>query len=172
MPPPTPSPDRSSKRPPQRRSADDDATAIVVPVPETRVVVGGGVGSVHASMTWDKFRQYLDGYREVRAEDLAEARGGRVRYVYERLDARTGRAVGAQYRLGGILTHVDPRLRYLKLLNAQARKSWSVQLEPTPERRTRLWYQEPPSAAEAAQVREILRALQAGELQRRGEASE
>src|SRR6476661_4608469 len=87
-----------------------------------------------------EFAETLQGYNQV--QDFTDLfnlpLGGRVRYVVDIHDDK-GSFVQRQYRYGGILTVVDPSLRYIMLKNvalAQANKnnhqggksSWSVQL--------------------------------------------
>lgn len=119
--------------------------------------------SVQSQLTEATFANFLDGFVEVQARDLLEARGGRVRYVIEDVDAR-GRPTGAkQYRLGGWLTKVDPTLRYLRLVNPYARKSWSVQLQPA-GKRVRLYYMQPGTSDEVATLRNLLTRMENGEI--------
>ena len=91
------------------------------------------VRSVQTRLTEDTFGNYLDGFQQVTPEDLLDAKGGRVRYVIESVDAWGG-ASNAQYRLGGWLTKVDPALRYIRLVNPYAKRAWSVQLRPPGKR--------------------------------------
>lgn len=124
----------------------------------------GAPGRVHAALNETSFARYLDGFEAVQAADLLEAKGGRVRYVIEDVDAR-GNAVSKKFRLGGWLSHVDPQLRYLKLFNPYARSSWSVQLSPTGGRqRVRLYYMPPGTSDEVAMMRTLLQQLENGEI--------
>lgn len=118
--------------------------------------------SVQSQLTEDTFANFLDGFTEVSAEDLLEARGGRLRYVIEALDAR-GTVTSRQYRLGGWLTKVDPLLRYLRLVNPYAKRSWSVQLRP-PGAQVRLYYMPPGTSDEVATLRNLLTQLENGEI--------
>ena len=111
----------------------------------------GGRG-VQAVLDEDSFERYLDGFETVEPADLLEARGGRVRYAIDAPDGST------QYRLGGWLLKVDPALRYLRLFNPYARRSWSVQLTPD----TRLWYMPPGTSDEVAAMRRLLQQLETG----------
>ncbi len=114
-------------------------------------------------MNEETFATYLDGFDAVQPRDLLEARGGRVRYVVETLDAR-GTPKSRQYRLGGWLTRVDPLLRYIKLFNPYAKKAWSVQLAPGPRQRVRLYYMPPGTSDEVAMMRTLLQQIESGEL--------
>ncbi len=107
---------------------------------------------VQAALDEDSFAAYLDGFEPVGASDLLDARGGRVRYAVDRADGST------QYRLGGWLQRVDPQLRYVRLFNPYARRSWSVQLGPG----TRLWYMPPGTSDEIATMRRLLQQLESG----------
>ena len=101
------------------------------------------------------FAAYLDGFEPVAAEDLLEARGGRVRYAID----GGGGGGQTQYRLGGWLQSVDPQLRYLRLFNPYARRSWSVQLGGGG---VRLWYMPPGTSDEVATMRRLLQQLDSG----------
>ena len=119
---------------------------------------------MQAGLDWPQFEERLEGYDEVRVEDMLDMRGGRVRYMIEVMDPRVpGRVSSRLYRLGGVLTHVDPQLRYLKLRNVAAGKNWSVQLRK-PGERVRLWYMSPATDSEAIAIRTLLRKLESGEL--------
>lgn len=122
----------------------------------------GRAKPVQAALTEDTFANYLDGFSEVQPQDLLEARGGRVRYVIEDLDTR-GNVVGRRYRLGGWLTRVDPGLRYLRLVNPYAKKSWSVQLQAAGQS-VRLYYMPPGTSDEVATLRNLLTQLENGEI--------
>lgn len=120
-------------------------------------------GSVQSRLTDATFANFLDGFTEVQGRDLLEARGGRVRYAIEDLDAR-GRPTGArQYRLGGWLTKVDPMLRYLRLVNPYAKRAWSVQLQPA-GKRVRLYYMPPGTSDEVATLRSLLTQMESGQI--------
>lgn len=116
--------------------------------------------SVQSQLTEATFANFLDGFQEVTAEDLLEAKGGRVRYVIESLDAG-GNARRSAYRLGGWLTKVDPALRYLRLVNPYAKRAWSVQLRP-PGKRVRLYYMPPGTSDEVATMRNLLTQIESG----------
>lgn len=118
--------------------------------------------SVQSRLDESTFANFLDGFDEVSADDLLEARGGRVRYVIESVDAR-GNVTGRKYRLGGWLTKVDPALRYLRLVNPYAKRSWSVQLRP-PGAQVRLYYMPPGTSDEVATLRNLLTQLENGEI--------
>lgn len=117
---------------------------------------------VQSRLTEDTFANYLDGFAEVQPQDLLEARGGRVRYVIEDLDNR-GNVRGRKYRLGGWLLKVDPALRYLRLVNPYARKTWSVQLRPAGQN-VRVYYMPPGTSDEIATLRNLLTQLENGEI--------
>ena len=127
---------------------------------------GGAVsgGGVQAGLTERSFQKYLRGYDAIdNLSDLLGAAGGRVRYALETLDS-SGRVKDVQYRLGGILKNVDPRLRYLRLFNPYARATWSVQLEPAAGKRLRLYYMPPGTGDEISTMRDLLQKLENGEL--------
>jgi len=119
---------------------------------------------VQSRLTEQTFSQYLDGFQEVQASDLLEAKGGRVRYAIDTLDSTGRRIVSTQYRLGGWLVSADPGLRFVTLFNPYARKKWSVQVRPE-GKRVRLYYMAPPTSDEAAMMRNLLAKLESGEIQ-------
>lgn len=123
---------------------------------------GRVAGRVQSRLTEDTFANFLDGFQEVTPEDLLEARGGRVRYVIESVDAWGGSS-GRKYRLGGWLTRVDPALRYLRLVNPYAKRSWSVQLRP-PGQKVRLYYMSPGTSDEVATLRNLLTQVETGDI--------
>lgn len=116
--------------------------------------VRAGAG-VQGRLTEDTFANFLDGFQQVTPQDLVEARGGRVRYVIEGANGKK------EYRLGGWLTRVDPALRYLRLVNPYAKRSWSVQLQPR-DKRVRLYYMPPGTSDEVATLRNLLTQLENG----------
>jgi hypothetical protein len=127
--------------------------------------------SVQASLTEETFQKnYLEGYTQVVPQDLLESKGGNVRYAIDTM--RNGRVVSTQYRLGGILTTVDSRLRYLRLYNPYAMSpgashsglSWSVQLVRPLNERLRLWYMPPSSRDEIIMFRKLLQQLENGDI--------
>lgn len=121
-------------------------------------------GAVHSKLTESTFSQYLDGFQEVQPQDLLRgAKGGRLRYAIDTLDAY-GRAASTQFRLGGWVADVDPRLRYVKLFNPYAKAKWSVQLAP-PGKRVRLYFSPRGTSDEVAMMRSILDKLDRGEIQ-------
>lgn len=127
---------------------------------ESRVSNARRGGGVQGQLTEATFANFLDGFQEVTAEDLLEAKGGRVRYVIETLDA-AGYARHQAYRLGGWLTKVDPALRYLRLVNPYAKRAWSVQLRPV-GKRVRLYYMPPGTSDEVATMRNLLTQIESG----------
>lgn len=118
--------------------------------------------TAQSRLTEDTFANTLDGFVEVQPRDLLEARGGRVRYVIDELDAR-GTLKERKYRLGGWLTKVDPALRYLRLFNPYAKQAWSVQLQ-APNQRVTLYYMAPGTSDEIATLRNLLTQLERGEI--------
>lgn len=122
----------------------------------------GARASVQSRLTEDTFANFLDGFQAVEPEDLVEARGGRVRYVVETRDAWGGLR-DRKFRLGGWLSKVDPQLRYLKLFNPYAKKSWSVQLR-SPDTVVRLYYMPPGTSDEVATMRRLYTMLENGEI--------
>lgn len=120
--------------------------------------------SLQSGLNERSFGKYLKGYEPVEdLTDMLEARGGRVRYALETLDP-SGRVDSVQYRLGGILKSVDPRLRYLRLFNPYAKASWSVQLQPGPGKNLRLYYMAPGTSDEISTMRDLLQKLENGQL--------
>lgn len=130
------------------------------------------MSGVQASLTEETFQKnYLEGYTQVVPQDLLESKGGHVRYAIDTM--RNGRVVSTQYRLGGILTTVDSRLRYLRLYNPYATSpgashagfSWSVQMiRQDPNERLRLWYMPPSSRDEIIMFRKLLQQLENGDI--------
>lgn len=126
---------------------------------------------VHGTLDEKSFAEYLEGYGQVTPQDLAQARGGKVRYAIDTL-AANGKVSSTQYRLGGQLIAVDPQLRYIRLLNPYATApgnshqgiSWSVQLEREAGKRLRLWYMPPASKDEVVLFRKLLQQLESGEI--------
>ena len=114
------------------------------------------------TLTEETFASYLDGFEPVDLADLPGLRGGRMRYVIETLGP-DGEVASRKYRLGGVLTKVDPRLRYLRLFNPFARLSWSVQLQPA-DKRLRMYHMAPATGPEIALLRTLLKQLEAGEI--------
>jgi hypothetical protein len=153
-----------SGRPPVNNTFSQPST------PSTRVIqIGGGnattsgaAATVQSRLDDASFAKYIDGFEVVRAEDLLEAKGGRVRYVIEDLDSR-GNVVMKKFRLGGWLNRVDPQLRFLRLFNPYAKKTWSVQLA-TPRQRVRLYYMAPGTSDEVAMMRKLLQQLENGDI--------
>jgi hypothetical protein len=126
---------------------------------------------VQSTLTEDTFQKnYLEGYTQIVPQDLLESKGGHVRYAVDTV--RNGRIVSTQYRLGGILTTVDPQLRYLRLYNPYVRYtgatragfSWSVQLNRPYNERIRLWYMPPSSRDEIIMFRKLLQQLENGDI--------
>lgn len=117
--------------------------------------------SVQSKLNETSFSQYLDGFQEIQAADLINAKG-RIRYAIDTLDNR-GRTVSSQYRLGGWLSGVDPQLRYFQLFNPFAKKRWSVQLRK-PGQRVRLYYMANATSDETSLMRELLSKLENGEI--------
>lgn len=119
---------------------------------------------IQSDLTERGFQKYLRGYEPIdNLTDLLGAAGGRVRYALETLDSG-GRVKDVQYRLGGILKSVDPQLRYLRLFNPYARATWSVQLQPAPGKRLRVYYMPPGTGDEISTMRDLLQKLENGEL--------
>jgi len=138
---------------------------ITIPLSAPRAAAAPAApAGVQDRLTAAEFLERCEGFDEVQAEDMADARGGRVRYALEQL-APSGAVVGVKYRLGGQLSFVDPELRYLRLFNPYARRSWSVQLQPTHEQRCRLWYAPPPGGDEVVAMRRLLQQLERGEIE-------
>lgn len=128
--------------------------------PETKYPAGSGVQS---RLDEAGFRQYLEGYDEITPQDLlAIKKGGRMRYRLDTVGPR-GTIVDTKFRLGGILSTVDPKLRYIRLFNPVTRTAWSVQLQ-NPARLVRLWYMAPVAQDEILMFRKLLDKLDAGEI--------
>ena len=125
-------------------------------------------GRVHDRLDAEGFQKYLDGFQEVVPEDLLEgAEGGRLRYAIETLDRR-GRVVETRWILGGWISHVDPELRYISLINPMVKTPtgparWCVQLHQ-PGKHVRLWYFPRATSREVAGLRALLDMLDRGEL--------
>ncbi len=126
---------------------------------------------VQSKLDEASFAKYLEGYSQIVPQDLLEAKGGLVRYAIDTLSTNN-RVVDTQYRLGGTLTTVDPSMRFIRLLNPYAQNrnsshrgiSWSVQLDPGPGKRLRLWYMPPSSKDEIVMFRKLLQQLENGEI--------
>lgn len=123
-----------------------------------------------------EFAETLQGYKQV--QDYTELfdlpLGGRVRYVVDVHDDK-GSFVERQYRYGGLLTVVDPALRYIMLKNAalahanranrqSGKSAWSVQLKD-PKRKVTLYYSMPAKQGELAMFRQIMNDIESGKLQ-------
>lgn len=119
-----------------------------------------GRSSLQSKLSETTFANFLDGFQEVQARDLLEAKGGRVRYVIEDVDAY-GNVRSRKYRLGGWLTKVDPMLRYFRLVNPYAKKAWSVQLQASGQF-VRLYYMPPGTSDEIATMRNLLTQMENG----------
>lgn len=126
---------------------------------------------VQAQLTETTFQQRLEGYSQIVPQDLIDAKGGKIRYAIDTLGP-SGQVVSTVYRLGGMLTSVDPQMRYIRLLNPYSQQpnserrgvTWSVQLEPPPGKRLRLWYMPPASRDEVILFRKLLQQLEDGEV--------
>ena len=127
--------------------------------------------SFQSTLNESTFATYLEGYAPIVPQDLLDARGGRVRYAIDTPDA-AGNVVETKYRLGGILTFTDPRLRFCRVFNPSAPNrygnhpgmGWSVQLRKPRGERIRLWYMPPGSKDEIAMFRKLLQRLESGEI--------
>jgi hypothetical protein len=120
-------------------------------------------GKVQKNLDASSFSQYLDGFQEVRPEDLLGAKGGRVRYIIETLDSN-GKAAKKEYRLGGYLSFVDPQLRYARLFNPYAKQQWNFQLNP-PGKRVRIFLCPRGTSDEISFLRRLLDMVDRGEVQ-------
>lgn len=113
------------------------------------------------------FKEYIQDYTKITTlTDLFEIpKGSRIRYKI-----KTG-SRSVLYRLGGVLTYVDPELRFLRLKNptVDPRQSpyqtntWSVQLKD-PERPTTLYYQLTPSQLQIQQLLKLQGQIERGEV--------
>lgn len=124
-----------------------------------------------------EFAETLSGYKQLQdpVELFNVALGGRVRYVIDVQDDH-GQFLERKFRYGGILTVVDPALRYIMLKNvvvANANKannnrggksSWSVQLKD-PKQKVTLYYCEPAKQGELAMYRQMMSDIENGKLQ-------
>lgn len=127
--------------------------------------------SLQDSLTESTFQQYLEGYSQVVPQDLLEARGGKIRYALDTIGPG-GRVLSTKYRLGGLLTQVDPRLRFIQLYNpyATGAKSmrrgifWVVRMDPPANERLRLWYMPPSTKDEIIMFRKLLQQLENNEI--------
>jgi hypothetical protein len=145
---------RSSQRSSQQ-SSQQSTQSLQSQSSQSRGARAGAGAGVQDRLTEDTFANFLDGFQQVTPQDLVEAKGGRVRYVIE------GAGGKREYRLGGWLTRVDPALRYLRLVNPYAKKSWSVQLQPR-DKRVRLYYMPPGTSDEVATLRNLLTQIENG----------
>jgi hypothetical protein len=125
---------------------------------------GGSNSSIQSGLDERSFAERLTGYDQIVPQDLLEARGGFVRYAVDTL-AADGTVRETQYRLGGILTRVDPDLRYIRLLNPYAKAAWSVQLNRNAGERLRVWYKPPATSDEINMFRNLLGKLESGDIQ-------
>lgn len=100
-----------------------------------------------------RFQEKLDGFSAANVGDLVP--GGYVRYsVHSR---------GSDlYRLGGVLTYVDPQHRFLRLKNPHSSVSWSVQLVRAPGETLQLYFR--PKESSIDPWKRLLRRLEDGEL--------
>lgn len=120
--------------------------------------------TLQSRLTEETFARYLEGFAPAVPHDLLDSRGGQVRYAIDTIDA-AGSVISTLYRLGGTLTTVDPELRYFRLLNPYARRSWSVQLcRRNPRERVRLWYMPRATRDEIIMFRKLLAQLEAGQI--------
>lgn len=143
-------------------SRANDIKTIPVPPPAKGTTHQPGSG-VQSKLDDRSFAKYLDGYQEVTARELLDApKGGRVRYRIDVVGPR-GAVIETKYRLGGVLTTVDPQLRYLRLFNPSAKAAWSVQLQ-RPGELVRLWYMPAAAKDEVLMFRKLLEKLDAGEI--------
>ena len=140
---------------------DRGGNTIRVPLTNAAPAANNRRGSVQSKLNETTFSQYLDGFQEIQATDLPNAKG-RIRYVIDAVDGR-GRIVSSQFRLGGWLSGVDPQLRYFQLFNPFAKKRWSVQLRK-PGQRVRLYYMANATSDETALMRELLTKLENGNI--------
>ena len=128
---------------------------------------GGGAGysgpSMQNSLTEDAFQQRLDGYSLVEPYELADGQGGRLRYAIDELRS-DGTVQNTKYRLGGILVAVDQQLRFARVMNAQIRSTWSVQLQPKTNERIRLYFMPAGTTDEIITMRKLMEQLDRGEL--------
>lgn len=120
------------------------------------------------------FKEYIQDYTKITTlTDLFEIpKGSRIRYKIKVAPSK-GRSRAPQflYRLGGVLTYVDPELRFLRLKNptVDPRQSpyqtntWSVQLKD-PERPTTLYYQLTPSQLQIQQLLKLQGQIERGEV--------
>ena len=126
------------------------------------------------------FKEYIQDYTKITTlTDLFDIpKGSRIRYKIKTGSRSGARGAGAHkgapqvlYRLGGVLTYVDPELRFLRLKNptVDPRQSpyqtntWSVQLKD-PERPTTLYYQLTPSQLQIQQLLKLQGQIERGEV--------
>ena len=123
--------------------------------------------TLQADLNAKGFKEYIQDYTKLTTlTDLFEIpKGSRIRYKI-----KTG-SRSVLYRLGGVLTYVDPELRFLRLKNplVDPRQSpyqtntWSVQLKD-PQRPTTLYYQIPPSQLQIQQLLKLQGQIERGEV--------
>jgi hypothetical protein len=127
----------------------------------------GGTGfsgpSIQNSLTEEAFQKRLDGYSLVEPHDLVDGQGGRLRYAIDEFRP-DGSIRNTKYRLGGIIVAVDPQLRYARVMNAQIRSTWSVQLQPKMNERIRLYFMPAGTTDEIITMRKLMEQLDRGEL--------
>ena len=122
-----------------------------------------GSSSVQNSLTEDTFKQRLEGYSLVEPHDLVDGQGGRLRYAIDTLRP-DGSVESTKYRLGGIVVAVDQHLRYARVMNAQIRSTWSVQLQPKTNEHIRLYFMPAGTTDELITMRKLMEQLDRGEL--------
>ena len=123
--------------------------------------------TTQADLNAKGFKEYIQDYTKLTTlTDLFEIPlGSRIRYK-----TKTG-SRQVLYRLGGILTYVDPQLRFLRLKNptVDPRQSpyqtntWSVQLKD-PDKPTTLYYQIQPSQLQIQALLKLQGQIERGEV--------
>jgi hypothetical protein len=121
-----------------------------------------------SQLTEDTFSECVSGWQEVNDyNELKSMLGWKVRYL---LDCRERGRASRKYRYGGILTKVDPEMRYIMLMNpvlnrrrgrndtkSSFRSSWSVQLQDEFNRPT--FYVMPPQAKVSGSIQKQIHTL-------------
>ena len=127
--------------------------------------------TVQAELNARGFKEYVQDYTKVTTlTDLFEIpKGSRIRYKIKTVPRKGAPKI--LYRLGGVLTYVDPELRFLRLKNpaVDPRQSpyqtntWSVQLKD-PDRQTTIYYQVAPSQLQIQALLKLQGQIERGEV--------
>ena len=123
-------------------------------------------------MDEQQFSQMLHGYEPINPPELLDrdfVKGGHMRYAIDTLSQR-GRRTHTSYKKGGVLVHVDPDLRFIRLINPYSKKEdgrpfvWVVKLRRSETERVRLWYKPRCTTDEVVTFRELVKQLNEGKI--------